>query len=141
MWSRSLRLTATSALVTAAFVLTLLLGCMPNAAHGDKSASAFVHNAIYSHRIAIFSKTYCPYSVRAKKIFEELNEKPFVVELDQREDGRAIQNVLLDLVGRRTVPQVFINGQHIGGCDDTTKAFQNGQLKKLLDKNDSSEAL
>jgi glutaredoxin-related protein len=34
------------------------------------------------------------------------------------DDGYAIQNVLVDLVGRRTVPQVFINGQHIGGCDD-----------------------
>ncbi|KAJ3706606.1 hypothetical protein LUZ61_010311 [Rhynchospora tenuis] len=140
MWSRSRRFTATSALA-AAVVLTVLLGCMPNLAHGDRSASAFVHNAIYSHRVTIFSKTYCPYSVRAKKIFEELNEKPFVVELDQREDGRVMQNVLLDLIGRRTVPQVFINGQHIGGCDDTTKALQNGQLKKLLGKIDSSEIL
>jgi len=33
------------------------------------------------------------------------------------EDGRDIQNVLLDLVGRRTVPQVFVNGQHVGGAD------------------------
>lgn len=33
------------------------------------------------------------------------------------DDGYAIQNVLVDLVGRHTVPQVFINGQHIGGCD------------------------
>jgi glutaredoxin 3 len=32
-------------------------------------------------------------------------------------DGRDIQSVLLDLVGRRTVPQVFVNGQHIGGSD------------------------
>lgn len=33
------------------------------------------------------------------------------------DDGYAIQNVLEDLIGRRTVPQVFINGKHIGGCD------------------------
>lgn len=36
---------------------------------------------------------------------------------DYADDGREIQNVLLDLVGRYTVPQVFINGQHVGGSD------------------------
>ncbi|XP_078167733.1 monothiol glutaredoxin-S6-like [Carex rostrata] len=124
--------------LAAAFILVFLLGCIPTGTHGVKSTSAFVQNVIYSHRITIFSKTYCPYSVRAKRIFKELEEKPFVVELDQRDDGYAIQNVLEDLIGRRTVPQVFINGKHIGGCDDTTKAFQSGNLKKLLGKNDSS---
>lgn len=39
------------------------------------------------------------------------------MELDLREDGSQIQNVLLDLVGRRTVPQIFVNGKHIGGSD------------------------
>ncbi|WOL10065.1 monothiol glutaredoxin-S6 [Canna indica] len=70
-------------------------------------------------------KSSCPceissiklYSLRAKRVFSELQEKPFVVELDLRDDGGEIQDVLLDLVGRRTVPQVFINSQHIGGSD------------------------
>lgn len=37
--------------------------------------------------------------------------------ISHSEDGRDIQSVLLDLVGRRTVPQVFVNGQHVGGSD------------------------
>ncbi|KAK1304877.1 Monothiol glutaredoxin-S6 [Acorus calamus] len=49
-------------------------------------------------------------------------------------DGPEIQDVLLDLVGRRTVPQVFINGKHIGGSDDTVAARANGQLQKLLEE-------
>ncbi|OVA20387.1 Glutaredoxin [Macleaya cordata] len=98
------------------------------------SPSAFVQNVVYSNKIAIFSKSYCPYSIRAKRIFGELHEKPFVVELDLRDDGGEIQNVLLDLVGQRTVPQVFINGKHIGGSDDTKAALLNGELQKLLDK-------
>ncbi|KAJ4963586.1 hypothetical protein NE237_023525 [Protea cynaroides] len=98
------------------------------------SASAFVQNVIYSNRIAVFSKSYCPYSLRAKRIFRELNEQPFVVELDIRDDGSQIQNILLDLVGQRTVPQVFVNGKHIGGSDDLKSALMNGQLQKLLDK-------
>ncbi|KAL6576096.1 hypothetical protein OROHE_000567 [Orobanche hederae] len=59
----------------------------------------------------------CLYSFHAKRIFTELEEQPFVVELDLRDDGHKIQDVLLDMVGRRTVPQVFVNGKHIGGSD------------------------
>lgn len=75
--------------------------------------------------------------MRAKRIFRDLKETPYVVELDLREDGREIQSVLLDLVGRHTVPQVFVNGQHVGGSDDTANALSNGQLQKLLGKSQS----
>ncbi|CAI9110870.1 OLC1v1010961C1 [Oldenlandia corymbosa var. corymbosa] len=98
----------------------------------SNSPSAFVQSAIYSNKITIFSKSYCPYSLCAKRIFRERHEQPFVVELDQRADGYEIQNILLDLVGRRTVPQVFINGKHVGGCDDLEDAVEKGQLQKLL---------
>ncbi|XP_010933759.1 monothiol glutaredoxin-S6 [Elaeis guineensis] len=120
-------------------VAMLLLGCAPEASNAldSKSVSAFVQNVVYSNRIAIFSKSYCPYSLRAKHVFNKLHEKPFVVELDLRDDGPEIQNVLLDLVGHQTVPQVFVNGQHIGGSDDTMEALANGKLRKLLGKNQS----
>ncbi|CAM0150999.1 unnamed protein product [Urochloa decumbens] len=124
------------ALARLAFPLFLLLAAAELAA-ATRSPSAFVQNAIYSNRITIFSKTYCPYSMRAKRIFRDLKEDPYIVELDLREDGRDIQSVLLDLVGRHTVPQVFVNGQHIGGSDDTVNALSNGQLEKLLGKNQS----
>ncbi|KAJ0089500.1 hypothetical protein Patl1_14176 [Pistacia atlantica] len=47
-------------------------------------------------------------------------------------DGSNIQDALLEIVGRRTVPQVFINGKHIGGSDDTVEAYESGKLAKLL---------
>ncbi|KAF8692996.1 hypothetical protein HU200_039365 [Digitaria exilis] len=124
------------ALTRLAFPLFLVLAAAGFAA-ATRSPSAFVQNAIYSNRITIFSKTYCPYSIRAKRLFRDLKEDPYVVELDLREDGRDIQSVLLDLVGRHTVPQVFVNGQHVGGSDDTVNALANGQLKKLLGKSQS----
>ncbi|KAL6634839.1 hypothetical protein ACP70R_027510 [Stipagrostis hirtigluma subsp. patula] len=114
-----------------------LLVAAAGLAAATRSPSAFVQSAIYSNRITIFSKTYCPYSMRAKRLFRDLKEDPYVVELDLREDGRDIQSVLLDLVGRHTVPQVFVNGQHVGGSDDTANAFSNGQLLKLLGKSQS----
>ncbi|KAF9623121.1 hypothetical protein IFM89_037637 [Coptis chinensis] len=119
-------------------LLVLWISCLimtsigPNPTLAVNSASAYVQNVVYSNKIAIFSKSYCPYSMRAKRIFSELNENPFVVELDLREDGSHIQNVLLDLVGQMTVPQVFVNGKHIGGSDDTKIALLNGQLQNLL---------
>ncbi|CAN0919096.1 GRXC3 [Linum grandiflorum] len=119
--------------ICAVFLSSLLL-LFINEAKASNSASAFVQNVIYSNRIVIFSKSYCPYSMRAKKVFSELNEKPFVAELHLRDDGSQIQYVLLELVGRRTVPQVFVNGKHIGGSDDLRAAVSSGELQKLLAK-------
>ncbi|KDP32664.1 hypothetical protein JCGZ_13662 [Jatropha curcas] len=119
------------------FVLLSLLLLLNAAkvANASNSASAFVQNLINSQRIVIFSKSYCPYCFRAKRIFSELHEKAYVVELDLRDDGAQIQYVLLDLVGRRTVPQVFVNGKHIGGSDDLKDAVQSGKLLELLAEN------
>ncbi|XP_031478780.1 glutaredoxin-C8-like [Nymphaea colorata] len=93
----------------------------------------FVRDTISSKPIVIFSKSYCPYSRRAKVVFQEMNRVPYVIELDQRGDGVDIQDALQQMVGRRTVPQVFINGRHIGGSDDTYEAYENGDLAKLLE--------
>ncbi|KAL1548861.1 Glutaredoxin-C4 [Salvia divinorum] len=97
-----------------------------------KSSTAFVKKTISSHSVVIFSKSYCPYCRRAKAVFKELKQEPHVVELDEREDGGKIQDALSKIVGRRTVPQVFINGKHLGGSDDTVEAYENGELAKLL---------
>ncbi|KAK4415336.1 Glutaredoxin-C4 [Sesamum alatum] len=97
-----------------------------------KSPSAFVKKTISSNSIVIFSKSYCPYCRRAKAVFQELKQAPYVVELDERDDGGEIQDALSKIVGRRTVPQVFINGKHIGGSDDTLEAYESGELQKLL---------
>ncbi|KAK7406750.1 hypothetical protein VNO78_08381 [Psophocarpus tetragonolobus] len=117
--------------VTLGFLL-FWFGALQLKVEANNSVSAFVQNAIYSNRIAVFSKSYCPYCLSAKRMLAELNENPFVVELDLRDDGYQIQSVLLDLIGRRTVPQVFVNGKHIGGSDDLKDAIQSGELQKLL---------
>ncbi|KAG6535947.1 hypothetical protein ZIOFF_000978 [Zingiber officinale] len=74
----------------------------------------------------------CRYCRRAKGVFKELGKDPFVVELDQRDDGPEIQDALSEFIGRRTVPQVFIHGKHLGGSDDTVEAYESGKLQTLL---------
>ncbi|RFU24513.1 hypothetical protein B7463_g11820, partial [Scytalidium lignicola] len=71
--------------------------------------------------IIIFSKSYCPHSKRAKNILlnkYDINPAPFVVELDQHEIGARLQARLADITGRKTVPNVLVNGKSIGGGDD-----------------------
>ncbi|BFI30832.1 glutaredoxin 3 [Marchantia polymorpha subsp. ruderalis] len=107
------------------------------AAATESPSLAFVKKTIAAHPIVIFSKSYCPYCKRAKSVFKQMDTTPYVVELDLREDGGRIQAALSELVGRRTVPQVFVDGNHIGGSDDTLEAFNNGKLKKLLNTKQS----
>jgi glutaredoxin len=81
--------------------------------------------------VIIFSKSYCPHSRRAKGILLEkyvIEPKPYVVELDKHELGLALQARLADLTGRRTVPNVLINGVSIGGGDEIAELDVRRQL-------------
>ncbi|XP_047328540.1 glutaredoxin-C4 [Impatiens glandulifera] len=114
-------------MIAAVFLFAIAVSKSP-----PSSASSLVKKTISSHPIVIFSKSYCPYCKKAKAVFKELKQEAYVVELDQRDDGWDIQDAVSQLVGRRTVPQVFINGKHIGGSDDTIEAYESGELAKLL---------
>ena len=78
-----------------------------------------------------FSKFYCPFCQRAKKAVHEIGVAPVVVELDERPDGRAMQIAFMQMTGERTVPNVWLNGKHIGGSDDTVAAIRNGPFQNL----------
>ncbi|CAK9161783.1 unnamed protein product [Ilex paraguariensis] len=65
----------------------------------------------------VFSKSYCSYCVSVKKLLTELGASFKAIELDTESDGSEIQSALAQLTGQRTVPNVFIGGKHIGGCD------------------------
>jgi glutaredoxin len=71
--------------------------------------------------VIIFSKTYCPHSRQAKRILLEkydIEPAPYVVELNEHPLGPKLQEVLADMTGRRTVPNVLVIGKSIGGGDD-----------------------
>ncbi|KAL1189110.1 Glutaredoxin-C4 [Cardamine amara subsp. amara] len=123
-----------------AMLLVTLVTSISKVSSDSSSEAEFVKKTISSHKIVIFSKSYCPYCKRAKSVFRELDQVPYVVELDEREDGWSIQTALGEIVGRRTVPQVFINGKHIGGSDDTVDAHESGELAKLLGVSGNSRA-
>ncbi|KAK3365313.1 thioredoxin-like protein [Lasiosphaeria ovina] len=73
--------------------------------------------------VIIFSKSYCPYSARAKGVLMEkylIEPKPFVVELDLHPLGPQIQARLLAMTDRKTVPNILVYGKSIGGGDEIT---------------------
>lgn len=81
--------------------------------------------------VTIFSKTYCPHSAKAKHILLEaysILPAPHVVELDIHPDGPALQGLLMKTTGRRTVPNVLVNGKSIGGGDETALLWKSGEL-------------
>jgi glutaredoxin 3 len=103
-------------------------------------AQAYVDGIIKAHKVAVFSKTYCPYCVKAKNVLGKYKINDIlIVELDNRDDADAIQDYLNKITGARTVPRVFIDGKSIGGGDDTARLEKDGKLKPLLESIDALE--
>ena len=68
--------------------------------------------------IVVFSKTSCPYSQRLKRLFANHGIRAKYIEVDTLRNGYEVQATLSRMSGRRTVPQVFQNGQFIGGYSE-----------------------
>lgn len=100
------------------------------------SAAETVRNAIASSPIMVFSGSYCPYCTRVKALFEELGAEHTVWELDLRADGGEIRSFLAEETGQTSVPNVFIGGKHVGGCDGTwLRRYCHGTCDRLCDSN------
>lgn len=93
---------------------------------------ADLKKTIESNKVVVFSKSYCPYCTSTKTLLLSLNQNYELIELNQDSEGSVKQNGLLQLTGQRTVPNVFINGKHIGGNDVLQMLNAKGELKALL---------
>ena len=82
--------------------------------------------------IEIYSKKICPYCDMAKRLFDLkgiVYEEYFIDQSDSR-----LEEMLQRSQGRKTVPQIFIHGEGIGGYDDLHRLEQNGALDSMLVK-------
>lgn len=79
--------------------------------------------------VLVYTTSYCPYCIRAKS---HLTKKGVAFrEIDVSGD-QAKRQWLRQATGQHTVPQIFVNGQSIGGCDDMIALDRAGKLDPLL---------
>ena len=83
-------------------------------------------------KVLMYSTAVCPYCVRA----EQLLKRKGVLEIEKiRVDLQPeLRVAMMEKTGRRTVPQIYINDEHVGGYDDLVALDHAGTLDKLLSK-------
>lgn len=127
-------------IATAIFCLTGLVILVRAREHSPKNAQAgraietVVQEEIASNQVAIFSKSYCPYCMRAKALFKEMGVPFKAIELDIDERGGQMKQYLISFTNQHTVPNIFINGVHVGGFDQTLALKGSGKLEAMLSK-------
>lgn len=80
--------------------------------------------------VKMYTTAVCPYCIRAKQILrakgvEQIEEIRIDTDAAQRDQ-------MMQITGRRTVPQIFIGSTHVGGCDDLMALDAQGGLQSLL---------
>jgi glutaredoxin 3 len=81
-------------------------------------------------KIEVYSTAMCPYCVAAKNLLKSKGLAWTEVRVDT--DLAQRETMLARSGGRRTVPQIFIDDQHVGGYDDLVAADRSGKLAQLL---------
>ena len=83
-----------------------------------------------SVKVLMYSTAVCPYCIRAEQLLRRkgvANIEKVRVDLDPEQ-----RDVMVETTGLRTVPQIFIAGAHVGGCDELYALDHAGKLDALL---------
>ena len=81
-------------------------------------------------KVEIYTWQYCPFCIRAKSLLKKKNIDFLEHKIDGDDNAREI---MIDRAnGRRTVPQIFINNNGIGGCDELYELERKNELNELL---------
>jgi glutaredoxin 3 len=80
-------------------------------------------------KVQVYATGWCPYCSRARQLLNSKGVEIEEIDVDARPGARA---EMIARSGRRTVPQIFINQTHIGGCDDLIALDDSGGLDPLL---------
>eukprot|EP00873_Tetraselmis_striata_P016726 jgi/Tetstr1/436990/TSEL_025762.t1 len=100
-------------------------------------ARAKMEGLIASEKVVVFSFSTCPFCVKAKGLLEELGVEYAALELDEMgKEGYAIRAELAQDTGRTSMPNIWIDGQSIGGCNDgpgLLALHREGKLAPMLE--------
>ncbi len=79
--------------------------------------------------VKIFRTQYCPYCNMAERLFDEIGVEYEEIDVTEDHEKRA---ELVEKTGMRTVPQIFINGEAVGGYTDVRALQKSGELEEML---------
>ncbi|WP_440221819.1 glutaredoxin 3 [Dokdonella sp. MW10] len=79
--------------------------------------------------VEVYSTAICPYCVAAKNLLRQRGFEYTEIRIDT--DPARRDEMLVRSGGRRTVPQIFVNGVHVGGFDDLATADRSGRLAQI----------
>jgi len=80
--------------------------------------------------VKMYTTAVCPYCVRAKQVLKSKGvEQIEEIRIDMDPAARA---QMMEITGRRSVPQIFVGTTHVGGCDDLMALDAKGELLPLL---------
>jgi glutaredoxin 3 len=80
--------------------------------------------------VKMYTTAVCPYCVQAKRLLKSKGvEQIEEIRIDTNPQERA---TMMEITGRRTVPQIFVGSTHVGGCDDLVALDSQGGLMPLL---------
>ncbi len=83
-------------------------------------------------KILMYCTEVCPYCVRAEQLLARKGIKEIEkIRIDLQPE---MQEIMIQKTGRRTVPQIYINGEHVGGFDDMAALDRAGKLDAILNK-------
>lgn len=87
--------------------------------------------SVESLPVKMYTRKICPYCVHAKNLLTQLGVE--FEEISVEGDPDTLQK-MMELSGRRTVPQIWIGETHVGGYDDLASLHRSGQLQPLLER-------
>jgi len=103
----------------------------------DPRMENFVTEIVAKLPVVLFALEWCEFCWSVRKLFQRLGVEYTSVDLDavefqEADRGGRIRQVLNRRLGVSTIPQIFVGGQHIGGCTELFEAYNNGSLARRL---------
>ena len=80
-------------------------------------------------KVEMYTKGYCPFCVRAKSLLDKLDVEYTEIPID---GDAELRQHMISVAGGHTVPQIIINDQPVGGCDDLYALHAAGKLEPML---------
>jgi len=106
----------------------------------DPEAEQFVRSLVREEPVVMFALEWCEFCWSVRKLFAKAGIAYHSVDLDSvqyqdNDQGGKIRAVLADMTGARTIPQIYVAGERVGGCTEAFDSWRDGSLQRRLDQN------